>query len=346
MKRKVAGRKAAGGKKAAGIRNAGIKTSLGEAVKDKGWVEAAKAELEKKESKRLPQTQPQQLSQRQQIQQPRLLFGTAGVPKSTDGTSTLKGIDRVAALGLDCLEVEFVKGTNMGGDMAEKIGATGREKGVRLSVHAPYYVNLNSPEEGKRLASQERLLQSARLAEKLGAESVVFHSGYYGRVRPEEAFQNIKSRIREVAYILKVERCPVVLRPETMGKKSQFGSLEEILRLCREVDGLLPCVDFGHLHAREGEGKANSYREFDRILRKIGKKLGRRALKNMHIHVSGIEYNDKGELKHLNLDESDFRYDEWVQALRDAEVEGLVICESPVQERDASMLKALYVTKP
>jgi len=271
-----------------------------------------------------------------------LLFGTAGVPKSTKGTSTLDGIQRIVELGLDCLEVEFVKGVKMGGDTAEEIGKAAKREGVRLSLHAPYYVNLNSPEEGKRLASQERLLQSARLAEKCGVESVVFHCGYYGRDEPERAFETIKKGVREVVSILRGERSPVVLRPETMGKRSQFGSLEEILFLCREVDGLLPCVDFSHIHAREGSGKANSYREFDRILRKIERKLGKIAIKNMHIHISGAEYGSKGELKHLNLDESDFRYEEWIHALRDYGVEGMVICESPIQERDALMLKNLY----
>jgi len=273
-----------------------------------------------------------------------LLFGTAGVPKSTKGSSTLDGIQRIVELGLDCLEVEFVKGVKMGGDTAEEIGKAAKREGVRLSLHAPYYVNLNSPEEGKRLASQERLLQSVRLAEKCRAESVVFHCGYYGRDEPEKAFETIKRGVREVVSILKAERSSVVLRPETMGKRSQFGSLEEVLFLCREVDGLLPCVDFSHIHAREGSGKANSYREFDRILRKIERKLGKKAIKNMHIHISGIEYGSKGELKHLNLDESDFRYEEWIHALRDYGVEGMVICESPIQERDALMLKNLYQT--
>ena len=196
-----------------------------------------------------------------------LLFGTAGVPKSTVGTSTIEGIHRVAELGLDCLEVEFVKGVKMGGDTAEMVGKAAREKRVKLSVHAPYYVNLNAADEGKRLASMERLLASARMAEKCGAESVVFHCGYYSkdmmerdRDREERTFQNIKRGISDVVSILRAERSPVVLRPETMGKKSQFGSLDEVLRLCKEVDGLLPCVDFSHIHAREGGRKANSYR--------------------------------------------------------------------------------------
>jgi deoxyribonuclease-4 len=230
----------------------------------------------------------------------------------------------------------------MGRETAEKIGKKAEELGVRLSVHAPYYVNLNAAEEGKRLASMERLVASARMAKVCGALSVVFHPGYYGGDGAEETFSNIKKGLKDVVSILRAERSGVVLRPETMGKRSQFGSLEEILQLCREVDGLMPCVDFSHIHAREGQGKANSYREFDRILRKIERKLGKKALKNMHIHVSGSEYSSKGELKHLMLDESDFRYDEWVQALKDVAVEGMVICESPIQEHDAVLLKNLY----
>ena len=273
-----------------------------------------------------------------------LLFGTAGVPKSTGGTSSLAGIQRIVELGLDCMEVEFVKGVKMGSETAEKIREKAEELGVGLSVHAPYYVNLNAAEEGKRLTSMERLIASARMAAKCGARSVVFHAGYYGNDDEETTFQNIKRGVQEVVSIMKAERSRVVMRPETMGKRRQFGSLEEILRLCRAVDGLQPCVDFSHIHAREGRGKANSYREFDRILRKVGRKLGRQALKEMHIHVSGAEYSNRGELKHLMLDESDFRYDEWVQALKDAGVEGVVICESPIQEHDAVMLKNLYLS--
>lgn len=270
----------------------------------------------------------------------KLLFGTAGVPKSSAGTSTVSGIQRIAELGLDCLEVEFVQGVKMGGETAEKVDAAAKKFNVFLSVHAPYYINLNSEEEGKRLASQERILSTARLAEKFGAQSVVIHLGYYGRKKPETAYEAIKKGLEEVASILRKERCPVVLRPETMGKKAQFGSLEEVLLLCREVDGVQPCVDFSHIHARGG--KANTYLEFHRILTKIGKKLGDEALRNMHIHISGSVYNEKGEMKHVNLEESDFLFDEWVEALKDFDVRGMVICESPEQETDALMLKNLF----
>jgi deoxyribonuclease-4 len=270
----------------------------------------------------------------------KLLFGTAGVPKSSAGTSTVSGIQRIAELGLDCLEVEFVQGVKMGSDTAEKVEAEAKKNNVFLSVHAPYYINLNSKEVGVRLVSQERILSSARIAEKCGAQSVVIHLGYYGKEKPETAYEEIKKGLREVVSILKQERNPVVLRPETMGKKAQFGSLEEVLLLCREVDSLQPCVDFSHIHARGG--KANTYLEFHRILKKVGKKLGNEALRDMHIHISGSVYNEKGEMRHVNLEESDFLFDEWVQALKDFDVGGMVICESPEQDKDALMLKNLF----
>ena len=270
----------------------------------------------------------------------RLLFGTAGVPHSSPGTSSLAGIKHIAQLGLDCMEVEFVKGVKMGSDTAKKIAESAQNLGIRLSVHAPYYINLNSPDKGKWLVSQERILNSARLAALCGAKNVVFHCGYYGEGSPEHAFQNIKIGIQEIVSILKSERTPVSLRAEIMGKKAQFGSLEEILLLCREVEGLLPCIDFSHLHAREG--KINSYLEFYRIFTKISKKLGKESLSDLHIHIAGVEYSDKGEIRHLNLKESDFKYDEWIQALKDLDVKGMVICESPIQEHDAVMLKNLY----
>jgi deoxyribonuclease-4 len=270
----------------------------------------------------------------------KLLFGTAGIPHSAGLASSLSGIKRIAELGLDCLEIEFVKGIMMGGETAQKISERASSCRIELSVHAPYYINLNSAEPGKKLASQDTLLRAARMAAKCGARSVVFHAGYYGRDDPGRAYDNIKGSLRDIISILRSERNPVLLRLETMGKRSQFGTLEEVLFLCREIDGVQPCIDFSHIHAREG--KFNSYRDFSRVLRKIEKKLGSPALRNLHIHISGVIFSDKGELKHINLMESDFHYDDWLQALRDFGVGGMAICESPNLEADALMLKKLY----
>jgi deoxyribonuclease-4 len=270
----------------------------------------------------------------------RLFFGTAGVPLSTPAASTLAAIDHVKKLRLDCLEVEFVRGVRMGADTAREIGRRAESLGIRLSVHAPYYINLNSPEPGTRLSSQERLIASARLALLLGARTVVFHSGYYGQDTPGKTFENIRAGLGNVLSILRAEKNPVVLRPETMGKISQFGTVDEILLLCREMDGLLPCLDLSHIHAR-GPGE-NSHRQFLKILRKVEKKLGRRALENIHVHIAGILYGDKGEIKHLDLRKSDLNFDSWIQVMSDMGAAGSVICESPNLEKDALMLKRMY----
>jgi len=269
-----------------------------------------------------------------------LLFGTAGVPFSADDDSTLAGIERIRALGLDCQEIEFVQGVKMGLDTAHKVREKAAALGVRLSVHAPYHINLNSEDPGKRLASQERLLKTARIGDACGATSAVFHAAFYGQDTAERTYEAVRSELKNVMSILRSERRGITMRVETMGKRAQFGSLDEVLSLCRDVEGLQPCLDFSHLYAREG--KINSYVEFERVLAKVARKLGPRALKNVHIHIAGIHYGDKGEIKHLNLEETDFRYDEWLQALRDLGVEGLVICESPNLEADAVMLKRLY----
>lgn len=269
-----------------------------------------------------------------------LLFGTAGVPFSAADDSSVAGIERIKALGLDAQEIEFVNGVKMGFDTAAKVRETAVRLGVRLSVHAPYHINFNSENPGIRLQSRERLLKTARVAAACGAPSVVFHAAFYGRDPAETATAAVRQELAAVQSVVRAERLPVTLRVETMGKRAQFGSLDEVLSLCRDVDGLQPCLDFSHLYAREG--KVNSYNEFERVLTKVARKLGPKALRNAHIHIAGIHFGDKGEIKHLNLEETDFRYDEWLQALRDLGVEGLVICESPNLEADAVMLKKLY----
>jgi len=269
-----------------------------------------------------------------------LFFGTAGVPFSSADDSSLAGIERIVGLGLDCLEIEFVNGVKMGLDTAAKVREQAARLGVRLSVHAPYHINFNSENPGIRLQSRERLLKTARVGAACGAVSVVFHAAFYGKDTAEATYAAVKQELAAAQSILRSERLAITLRVETMGKRAQFGSLDEVLALCREVDGLQPCLDFSHLYAREG--KVNSYPDFERVLSKVARKLGPRSLRNVHLHIAGIQFGDRGEIKHLNLEETEYRYDEWLQALRDRGVEGMVICESPNLEGDAVMLKKLY----
>ncbi|HOW15183.1 deoxyribonuclease IV [Methanosarcina sp.] len=271
----------------------------------------------------------------------KLIFGTAGVPRSTKSSNSIAGIERVRELELDCMELEFVQGVRMSEKGAENVLETARRENIALSVHAPYYINLNSPEEEKLKASMERIYQSARIGSLCGAESVVLHAAFYQKSSKEKVYENVSKALQELAEQLRDEDIPAVLRPETMGKRTQFGTLDEVLSLSEEIEGVMPCLDFSHMHAREG--KENSYSEFMAILSKVEDSLGKEGLENMHMHVSGIEYDRNGEKRHLTLNESDFNYPELLRALKEFEVKGFVICESPIMEQDALLLKNTYM---
>jgi len=269
-----------------------------------------------------------------------LLFGTAGIPHSARSKTTIDGIERIAELGLGCMEIEFVQGVKMGEAGARLVADTATREGIKLSAHAPYFINFNAHEPEKIRASQDRVLQTARIAALCGAESVTFHAAFYLGDPPEKAYSTVKKYLAEMLNQLKRENNRVWIRPEVAGKLSQFGSLEEILNLSTEIEGLAPCIDFAHWHARSG--RFNSYPEFTSILLQVKERLGGAALDDMHIHVSGIAYGKKGEIKHLNLKESDFQYTELLKALNDYDASGIVICESPNLEEDALLLQATY----
>ncbi len=269
-----------------------------------------------------------------------LLFGTAGVPRSSRTASTMDGIKRIAELGLGCMELEFVQGVRMGEAGARLVAETAQSQGIKLSAHGPYYINLNAREPEKIAASQQRILQTARIGAICGAKSIAFHAAFYLGDPPEKAYQAVKKALAEIINQLKRENNQVWLRPEVMGKPSQFGTIEEVLNLCNELEGVGICMDFAHWHARTGQ--SNSYPEFASILEQIKQGLGEPALADMHIHVSGIAYGKKGERNHLNLEESDLRYVELLQALKDYKAGGLVICESPNLEEDALLLQESY----
>ena len=270
-----------------------------------------------------------------------LLFGTGGVPLSAASRSTEAGIERIAELGLDCMEVEFVQGVKMSPEVAVTVGELAARKKIVLTAHGPYAVNLNAVERQKVHMSKERILQTARIASLFGARSITFHAAFYLKDTPAETYAMVKKQLQEVMNTLCKEGNKVTISPEVSGKVSQFGSLEEILRLSSEMEGVLPCIDFSHWHARTG--KANSYREFSDILDQVERKLGRRALDSMHIHLSGIAYGKRGEIKHLMLPDSDLHYAELLKALKERRAKGVVICESvPDLEHDAMLLQETY----
>ncbi len=271
----------------------------------------------------------------------RLNFCTAGVPLSAKDRSTESGIARLSELGLDGMELEFVRGVSMGTEKALAVGKLAAESGKVLTAHAPYYINLNSREKKKITESIERIRLTAERASQAGAWSICFHPGFYMADQPEKAYAAVKAALTRLFSQLDDAGISLWVRPETTGKESQFGSLSELLRLSQEFERMMPCIDFSHLHARSA-GKFNTREEFREVLESVEKALGRKALDTMHIHLSGINYTAKGERNHLDLEESDMRWRELLAVWKEFRIRGAVICESPNIEGDALLMKRTY----
>jgi len=219
-----------------------------------------------------------------------------------------------------------------------EIKATALECGIALSVHAPYFINLNATaDEWPR--SRKRLMDAAHYGNLAGATDIIFHPGSYFGGEPRVALELAVPRLRECVTDLRAAGNPARLRPETMGKSAMLGSLDDTLVMAQEIEGVEPCIDFAHLHARPGDGTVNTYAEWEALLKLYKKRLGAAALKRLHIHLSGIEYGPKGEKHHLPLKESDLKYRQLFKALRDAGAAGRVMCESPKMEDDALVMK-------
>lgn len=269
----------------------------------------------------------------------KLNFLTAGIPLRAGNKGYEAGFKILDEMNLDGLELEFVRGVRISDKSRDAVSAATKV----ITAHAPFYVNLNAREEDKLEASVQRIIETAQVANELGGFSITFHAGYYLEQDAELVYNNIKSKIKEITDELAKVNNKIWIRPETTGKSTQWGDLEEIIRLSKEFETVLPCVDFSHLHARYN-GISNTYDEFCAIFEKIGKELGQIALENFHAHIAGIEYGAKGEKKHLNLEESDFNYKDLLKAFKSFNIKGAVVCESPNIEDDAKLLKDYYLS--
>ncbi len=272
----------------------------------------------------------------------KLLFGTAGIPLSTIPRNTENGVRQVRRLGLDAMELEFVQSVNISEEKAPLIKRVAQENDLTLTCHGQYFINLNSKEKEKIEASKNRILKAAKITYLCGGWSVCFHAAYY-LGNPALAYKNVKEGLQEVVKKLKDENIKIWIRPETGGKTSQFGSLEELVKISQDVEGVLPCIDFAHHYSRS-LGKVNTYNDFSNILSSLEKNLGRLALDNMHIHTEGIHFGNTGERFHMNLNDSKLNYQDLVKAWKDFKIKGVVICESPNIEKDAILLENLYST--
>ncbi|MBI5073219.1 TIM barrel protein [Candidatus Woesearchaeota archaeon] len=272
-----------------------------------------------------------------------LLFGTSGIPISTPDKcrSTQTGIQQVNKLGLDAMELEFVQSVNIKIDKAPAVKKTAEENNVALTCHGQYFINLAAFEQHKIKASIQRILNAATVADACGSYSMTFHPAFYQKQDPQKVYGTVKKHMKDVMRQVKDSGLSIWVRPETTGKPTQFGDLKELCNLSAEFDQVLPCIDFAHLHARTG-GNLNTKNEFHEMLSFYEKTLGKTALKNMHIHLAGINYSDKGERNHLPLQESDMNYKDLLKTLHEFGCAGVLICESPNIEKDALLLKKYY----
>lgn len=237
----------------------------------------------------------------------KLMIGTAGLVDSNK---------------IDCVEIEFTYGVRINPEKAQLIKQISNKNDLSLSVHAPYYINLNSNEDEKVVASMKRIVDSALAANMIGARKIVFHPGFYMGKNSKDVYDVIRDRIVEVLDYMDDNNIDAELLPETTGKVSQFGSLNELVKLHDEI-GLNFCVDFSHIKARS-LGTLN-YRE---IVDQIS------SFKKLHTHFSGIEYGNKGELRHLNVDLNESN--ELINAILNSPLQKVsMICESPNTYDDA-----------
>jgi len=271
-------------------------------------------------------------------------FGTAGSPQSTPKrpSGSIGTLLHLSSLGLTALELGWVRSVRISEATCAKIKATAIEVGVQLSVHAPYFINLNADRD-EWPKSRKRLMDAAHYGNLAGATDIVFHPGSYFGQTPQKILKIAIPRLNDCAEELRFSGNLVTLRPETMGKGALLGSLEDILILSQEIEGVEPCLDFAHLHARPGDGSVNSFEEWCEVLNAYKHALAATSLKRLHCHISGIEYGAKGERNHLMIADSDFDLQGLLRALAEFGCSGRILCESPMNmDVDALQIKKTW----
>lgn len=270
------------------------------------------------------------------------IFGTVGAPTSTPPKpgGSAGAVQQMKALGLGTLELGWVQSVRVTPATCALIASTAKQHSLPLSVHAPYFINLNAKKD-EWPNSRKRLMDAAHFGNLAGATDIIFHPGSYFE-RPQAALKLATQRLRGCVRELRKAGNPATLRPELMGKSAMLGSLEDVLQMALQVPGVLPCLDIAHLHARGGDGSINTTAEFRRVLQHMRTVLGAAALGNMHIHISGIAYGPKGEEKHLTFEEGDLRYRDFLKVLAELGCSGRMLVESPIMETDALHLQRVW----
>lgn len=266
-------------------------------------------------------------------------FAAEGYKKSEDAPAWL------AAKGLTAFEYQCGRGVRCGTETAMKIGAAARAHGIQMSIHAPYFINLSSEETERMKKNVGYVMETAQLAVPLGATRMVVHCGGQGKLTRERAMRNTHENVKNILRALDeahLTGCMVCL--ETMGKKSVLGSAEEVCELVAADDRLLPCIDFGHLNCRTNGG-LSTREDVVRLFDLMENTIGVERTRIMHAHFSHIEYNDKGEVRHLTFADTVYG-PEFLPVAQEAAARGYAptfICESAgTQAEDAVTMMELY----
>lgn len=276
------------------------------------------------------------------------IFGPAGTAesfKSMGYRSSLDVPEYLAKFGLDTFEYQCGRGVNIGEEKAKLLGKAARENGITLSLHAPYYISMSSVEKQKRDNSINYILASARAVNAMGGDRIIVHTGSCAKLSREEALSLAKDTMVNALKALDSEGLGHIhICPETMGKVNQLGTLYEVVELCRLDERLIPCIDFGHLNARDG-GALKTKEDFKAIFDTIEDNLGEHRLKNFHSHFSKIEYSAGGEVRHLTFNDKVFGPD-FEPVMELAAKKGCsirFICESAgTQTEDAKQMRDYY----
>jgi len=272
-------------------------------------------------------------------------FGPAGVPPSFRVMkAALADVPRLLhEEGLDAFEYQAVRWggkPQMKREDAEKLGLKAKENDVWLSLHGSYFINFCG-EKDVIEASKQRLISCATAAEWMNASIVVFHPGFYGKNQQKEAFTNCLEALKEVVETMKTLGIKnVKIGPETMGKPSQLGSLDEILGFCEKVERTRPVIDWAHLHARD-KGRFKTVDDFRKVVEEIENRLGTEAVKNMHCHFTKVEFTDKGEKCHHTMDEMNYGPDfpMLAKVIAEFKLKPVIISESPILDVDAIKMR-------
>ncbi len=275
-------------------------------------------------------------------------FGPAGNSISFTAMGykgSLQVPEYIEKMGLDAFEHQCGRGVNIGTEKAKELGILAKDKGITLSLHAPYYISMSSVEEEKRLNSINYILASARAVNAMGGDRIVVHTGSCGKISREYALELAIDTMKLALKALDDENLGHIhICPETMGKVNQLGTLDEVLSLCELDERLIPCIDFGHLNARD-LGSLKEYSDFDNIFIAIKNRLGEERMKSFHSHFSKIEYTTGGEKKHLTFEDKVFGpdFEPVLEICAKRDCSPVFICESDgTQAEDAKQMKDYY----